>query len=297
MVRKLAPKPHPDWFWSMSGGLDSTAAFALTKNLYKNYQKRPVMVYLDTGIGLPINRLYLEELADRTDHQLWTLRTNESFEEWVERDGAPGAAAHGFVRNELKGRQSRKLTTLADDPVFVMGLAADESPSRAEMPKVREKVSHTEVYPVHRLSERERAEIVLRDDGIPVHPGWCYRHPLDCFCMAHGDPSELDRAEERFPWFVKRIREIEEAAGEGLKGNLGWDGLSAVEQQSIRDGHEQMSLCSEGCSRKQRRAVVEAFRAAVDGRSVEECVEILWDGVERETREPVQQRIDAVADD
>ena len=80
--RKQAPKlcdgQYPDWVWLTSGGIDSVAAFLLTRDaLHDNYGKRPLLVYLDTRIGLPRQRLYVEHFADAYDEQLWTLRTHE----------------------------------------------------------------------------------------------------------------------------------------------------------------------------------------------------------------------------
>ncbi|MFB6076860.1 MAG: phosphoadenosine phosphosulfate reductase family protein [Candidatus Nanohaloarchaea archaeon] len=267
---KLNAGQHPDWFWSVSGGVDSVAAYLLTRDaLHDNYGKRPVMVHLDTGIGLPANRLYLEELADRMHEQLWTLRTEENFREWVERDGAPGGGAHGEVKNELKDRQPSKLNTLADVPVYVLGLRAGESTHRAGLPKVVEKRRHVEVYPVHRLSREQCARIILEHEDVPINPCWLWNHATDCFCLAKGDPSEVDRVEERFPWFAQRLREIEEAAShDGLKGILGWDGLTAVEQDALEDGQEQLTLCGPACSRRGSPGPVEeAFRMVLDGAS------------------------------
>lgn len=83
--RKKAPKPYPDWFWSQSGEIDSTAAFLLTRDVLRdNYGKRPVMIHFDTGVGVPLNPLYLEELCDWCGEQLWTLRTEENFAEGIE---------------------------------------------------------------------------------------------------------------------------------------------------------------------------------------------------------------------
>lgn len=267
MNRKLAPNPHPDWFWSLSGGVDSTAAFLLTKDALKeNYHKTPVAVYFDTRIGLPLNRLYVEQLCDAYDVQLWTLRTEEKFEEWVARDGCPGPGAHRHVRNELKGRQSSKLATVASDPVFVLGLQAEEGPVRAAMAKVEQKRRHVEVRPVHRLSKVDCARIILEHEDCPINPCWLWNHFSDCGCLCHGDPSELDAVEERFPAFAQRLREIEEAADvDGLEDTLGWGGLTAVEQSAIRAGQEQATLCSESCGREQDPLVVRAFQAVVDG--------------------------------
>lgn len=279
--RKQAPKPHPDWFWCLSGGVDSTAAYLLTRDsLADNYGKRPVAVYWDTGVGLPLNRLYLEELCDTYDEQLVTWRTNQSLERYVTENDCPGGGAHVDVRKLLKGQQSSKLTTLADEPVYVIGLRADESANRARLAKVAEKARHVEVYPVHRLSVEECARIILQHEECPINPCWLWNHATDCFCLANGDPSELESVEERFPWFAQRLREIEEAAeADGLRGTLGWDGLRAVEKKAVRQGQQQMTLCGQGCQRRREPSVAQAFRARIQGASSAEAIAILDEGV------------------
>lgn len=275
-------KVHPDFFWSMSGGLDSTAAYLVTRRaLHENFSKRPVMTYWDTRVGAPLNRIYLEELADRYDEMLWSLRTHEKLEDWVaENDGCPGGGAHPNVRNILKGRQAWKLAGLADFPVYILGLRAGESDDRAEMDKVEDKDRHVEVRPVHRLSRRECARIVLEAEDCPINPFWVWPNCFsDCGCLANGDPSELECIEEKFPWFGQRMREIEEAAdADGLRSNLGWDGLTSIEKQAEIDGEQQMTLCGSGCGRKRDPLVVEAFSAVIEGAPRERGLEILNGG-------------------
>lgn len=289
-MRTQAPKrndgAHPDWIWSLSGGIDSTAAFLLTKDALEtsqqdgNYSKKPFSIYLDTSIGVPLNRLYVEQLCDAYSKQLWSLRTDESFLEWLRRDGAPGGGSHENVRNELKGRQSSKLATLCDHPVFVLGLAADESENRASLQKVVRKRRHVEVYPVHRLSRKERAEVILRHEECPRNPLW--EHPeviTDCGCLANGDPSELDSTIELFPEFGQRLREWEESiTHDGLKGTLGWDGLTATEKSAKRQDQEQARLpfCGPGCERERDPDVVRAFKARSRGATPSESIAVLY---------------------
>jgi 3'-phosphoadenosine 5'-phosphosulfate sulfotransferase (PAPS reductase)/FAD synthetase len=284
-------KVHPDWFWAMSGGIDSTAAYLLTKEaLHDNYGKRPMMVTWDTRIGLPLNRLYLEELADTYGEMLVSWRTHEKFEDRVAKRGkfegrddagAPGGAQHGPVRNELKGRQAGKLVSLADLPVVVIGLRAGESSTRAEMAKVEDKNGVVEVRPVHRLTKRDCARIILQHDDCPINPCWIWRFPSDCFCLANGDPSELDLAEELFPWFAQRIREYEEAAEPAIEEEwssvLGWDGLYAADRQAKGQGQQQakLSTCGDGCTRKQDPRITGAFKAKLAGEPKERCLGIL----------------------
>lgn len=285
--RKQGPKPHPDWFWLTSGGVDSVAAYLLTKDaLHENYQKRPLLVYLDTRVGLPFQRLFVEELADTYDEQLWTLRTHEKFEDrvagrgkYADRDdsGAPGAALHPDVQNELKGRQRDKLARLCEHkPVYVTGVRAGESDKRASKPKGEETPKARFVKPVYSLSKKDCARIILRHEDCPINPAWTWNHFTDCGCLSNGDPSELDAVEERFPWFAQRMREYEEAANaDGLRGVLGWDGLTAEEKSARRKGQQQMTLCGEGCQRRRAPATVRAFRARILGATPEESISIL----------------------
>jgi len=289
--RKRAPgqaSEHPDWILSLSGGVDSVAAAVVAIGALRsdgkggNYAKSPVAVYLDTRTGAPLNRLYCEQFCDWLGVQLWTLRTEEKFEDWLRRDGAPGAAAHQEVRNELKDRQVSKLTTMADDPVYVLGIAADESETRAGYGKVRGLRRHTEVYPVHRVSRNRRLEMILRADA-PRNPLWEQPRVIaDCGCLANGDPSELDKTEELFPNFAQRLREWEESIDyDGIKDTLGWGGLSADEYAAKRDGYEQATLSTCGingqCQRQRDPSVVRAFKADAHGASTEESVSILYD--------------------
>lgn len=285
--RKMAPRPEPDWFWLSSGGVDSVAAFLLTRDtLAENYQKRPVLVYLDTRVGLPFQRLYVEELADTYDEMLWSLRTHEKFEDRVaergkfaDRDdtGAPGAAQHPDVQNELKGRQREKLADLCPGkPIFITGVRAGESPDRSATPKAEHQRKCRYVKPAYSLSKIECARIILQHENCPINPAWLWNHFTDCGCLANGDPSELDAVAERFPWFAQRLREYEEASdADGLRDTLGWDGLSSNEKSARRSNQTQVSLCGEGCQRRRESVTVRAFRARIMGASPAEAIEIL----------------------
>jgi len=278
------PSDHPDWVLSLSGGIDSVAAAIIAHNAIEttqadgNYAKKPFAIYLDTCVGVPLNRLYVEQFCDWLGIQLWTLRTDESFLEWLRRDGAPGGGAHQNVRNELKDRQVSLRTSKLDHPHYILGISADESNTRAAFSKCREVGRHVEVYPVHRIPLKRRAEIILRSD-CPRNPLWeCPECIKDCGCLANGDPSELDKTIELFPEFGQRLREWEESiTHDGLKGILGWDGLTAREQSTVEAGHEQMTLCSDGCQRKRDPAVVRAFKARSRGATITESVSILYE--------------------
>jgi len=288
--RKQAPKlvdgQHPSWYWLISGGIDSVAAYLLTKDaMHENYGKRPLMTYLETRIGLPFNRLYVEELADAYDEQLWGLRTHEKIEDRIakrgkyadrEDAGPPGAAQHTEVQNEVKGRQRETLANRDPATIYVTGIRADESEERAAYPKGEVSGGIRYVKPVYELTKKECAEIILRHPECPINPGWWWNHYTDCGCSAKGDPGETDTVQKRFPAFGQRIREWEEAIpDEGLRSMLGWDGLTAEEKRARKSGQRQLSLCGDGCQRRVPTPIEQAFKARAFGASVGEAVAIL----------------------
>jgi 3'-phosphoadenosine 5'-phosphosulfate sulfotransferase (PAPS reductase)/FAD synthetase len=248
------------------------------------------MVYLDTRVGLPFQRLYVEQLADAFGEQLWSLRTHEHFEDRVagrgkyeDRDdsGPPGAALHSDVQNELKGRQRELLARGFDNLIYVTGIRAEESHARSKTAKADESRDIRYVKPAFELTKKECAQIVIENEQCPINPAWVWNHFTDCGCLANGDPSELDAVEEKFPAFASRLREYEEAINhDGLKSVLGWDGLTPAEKNARKHGSTQMDimdLCGGGCQRKRKPAVSRALMARLDGATVDEAVDILYE--------------------
>jgi len=287
--RKLAPKPWPDYFWLLSGGIDSVAAFVLTVDAVENnYGKRPVAVYLDTRIGNPAQRLYVEQLTDYYEQQLWTLRTHEKFEDRVAKRGKfegrddagpPGGSQHSNVQNELKGRQRDLLERGYDEITYITGIRKRESEARAKYPKGESDGDVRYVKPCYELTQKQCAEIIIRS-GCPINPLWLIPDVItDCGCLANGDPSELDKTREEFPAFGQRLSEIEEASAvDGVEGMLGWDGLTYRERDEIESGYEQMTLCGESCNRRREPRIVRALRMAHHGRTVRSCLSTLYGG-------------------
>ena len=245
----------PDWFILVSGGKDSVVAAHLTYSaLNQNYQKRPIVIYLDTGeVRLDAQRIYVEQLCDHFGWQLWTLRTHESYSQTVEEDGCPGAAQHGTIQNKLKGRQRSKLSTVSGNAHLITGIRWEESPARAGTPKAHYDEGTRAWYykPIASWTDADLDDYIEEHD-IPRNPLWDASHPTDCFCGAMGSPEELIEAEANgFETFVQRIREIEESVEfHDRRGTWGWSGLSPKEryQEDAKNDPEQLSLCGPSCS-------------------------------------------------
>jgi len=241
----------PDWFYLLSGGKDSVAAALLAdKAVQRNYQKNPVAVYLDTGIGIPANRIYVEELCDRMGWSLWTLRTHENYDKVVTENGCPGPANHTTTYNQLKGRQLSKLATVASNPVYISGINKYESDARAKTDKAQQERRWWHAKPVFEWTDEQIREYV--DTHAPVsNPLWDTNYFQDCACGAMASPEELiDATADGFEWFVQRIREYEESAEfHDKRGTWGWGGTTEEVQRALdhENDPDQMTLCGESC--------------------------------------------------
>lgn len=142
---------------------------------------------------------------------------------------------------------------------------------------------------------KQRVEIILRS-GCPLNPIWIMRKVIaDCGCFANGDVSEADETVKKFPAFGQRLREYEEAIEhDGLKGTLGWGGLTAEEQRAREQGQRQETLASMcgigGCQSQQDPDVIQAIRAKANGATADEAVAILYG------HDPTEAEKAAVAD-
>jgi len=235
----------------MSGGKDSVAA-ALVANdaIQENYQKTPVAVYLDTTVGIPANRIYVEELCDRMGWQLWTLRTHEHYKDRVQENGCPGPADHGNTYNVLKGRQLSKLATISTNPVYVTGINKHERPEREKSGKADYSQRRWHVKPIFTWTDEQIKDYVQAKSPVQ-NQLWEKNYFQDCACGAMATPEELiDAAGDGFEWFVQRIREYEESAEfQDKRSTWGWGGTSTKMQRALDHENDpnQMILCGEGC--------------------------------------------------
>lgn len=103
-------------FLLVSGGDDSVALAArcypwLTR-CWQCEQSQPVdikVVHIDTGIGLPETRQYVQDLAMMQGWELVIRKTPVSYEELVRKHGFPGPSSHRYMYIQLKERPLQTL--------------------------------------------------------------------------------------------------------------------------------------------------------------------------------------------
>lgn len=230
-----------------SGGKDSIVATHKTMQEAAGDKKNAVVVYLDTTIGIEANRQYVEDLCDEYNWQLWTLRTQQTFEQMVEEYGFPGPSMHKMAYSYLKERQLSKLASVAEDPHFYTGIRINESDRRMRnYDEEDEMLGATWHKPIAHWT-LDDVEAYIEDHNIPENELWNQGHFKDCGCGAYGSPSELIELEADYPEVYERIRKLEESVDRDDEYTTwGWGALSDEQLRGIRaeNDDQQLTLCS-----------------------------------------------------
>jgi 3'-phosphoadenosine 5'-phosphosulfate sulfotransferase (PAPS reductase)/FAD synthetase len=234
-------------FGLCSGGKDSIVAVHKMMQEAESGRKNPVVVYLDTTIGIPENRKYVESLCDEYGWQLWTLRTPANYDEIVDEYGFPGPGQHTLAYSYLKERQLRKLASVSDDPHFYTGIRRSESDRRmGNAERVDENLGavwHSDIIDW----TLDDVEEYIEENGIPQNPLWNNGHFKDCGCGAFGTREELIELEADYPEMYERITAIEQEIDRDDTYTLwAWGSLSGNAQRSLeaQNDDEQLTLCS-----------------------------------------------------
>lgn len=229
----------------VSGGQDSVVAAHYTHN---EIREIGALVYLDTGTGASKNREYVEKFADHMGLQLWTLRTDESYESMVHEHGFPGPSQHGIFYFSLKERQISKLATAVGGDLHLWtGVRRRESENRmGNVEEISQADRWTWHAPLHDWSKHSCVSYIDEHD-LPKNDIWStLGRSADCWCGCYGNPEELLDAEVcGLDDVVGQLRNLEsEVDFDDEKDTWAHGGLSDVEKRAKRVDDEHMTLCA-----------------------------------------------------
>lgn len=201
----------------LSGGKDSVCA----AHVLAGQDRLAGCVYLETGIGVPETRPFVERLCTEMG---WRLRVEVApitYEQLVLRWGFPkGPWGHRRAYGWLKERgiiRARK--EIGGDPVFASGARISESDRRAR--SIARGFRHNGgvriVNPIEDWSSKEVWRY-LRERGIPTSPAYTWLgRSGDCLCGSFSQKGEADLIRRLYPSFFERIQELERTVTEAGK--------------------------------------------------------------------------------
>lgn len=247
-----------DNFILCSGGMDSVA---MTHYVHDDLPgvTRPRVIYLDTTIGTPAQRVYVQALSDHYDWQLHTIRTESDFVDTTDKYDfyGPSPGAHENVFQKLKGRQIDGLTTIAEEPHFYWGTYKAESDRRKklvveEWTDDRGAVHHAPIWD----KDEQWVRDYLVENEVPPNPLWDKPFCTDCCCGSKADRTELIELEaEGFTKMAGYLRELEEELGSDKKTGLwAWGSLDEDVLRNIETEADELQSrlaawgCGEACT-------------------------------------------------
>lgn len=205
-------------FGMFSGGHDSVTSSHVA-SLHPAFSG---VSHIDTTIGVPETRAYVDRIAALYDWPLKVYRPPVSYREIVLKHGFPGPGGHLFMYTRLKERCIQYLVRdhkakWKDRIGMVTGVRLSESVRRmGHVEPIQRKGGQLWIAPILHWDDDDKLEY-MRRYGIPRNPvvdTMCMS--CECLCGAFAKKEELLDLEASYPVTAQVIRDLEaesEAAG------------------------------------------------------------------------------------
>jgi 3'-phosphoadenosine 5'-phosphosulfate sulfotransferase (PAPS reductase)/FAD synthetase len=202
--------------WSMFSGGDDSLATAIVTSQALGFRG---CVHLDTGIGIPETREFVQETCRAQGWPLLVYRAKDygqDYERLAVEYGFPGPAAHWRMYVRLKERALRAFirehkTHRRDRIVLSTGARLTESERRmGHVQQVRREGVRVWANPIDTWTKSECHDLIAAA-GIPRNPVVELLHMSgECLCGSFAKPNELNEIALWYPHVAARIRAIEE---------------------------------------------------------------------------------------
>jgi 3'-phosphoadenosine 5'-phosphosulfate sulfotransferase (PAPS reductase)/FAD synthetase len=200
-----------------SGGKDSCAALAYTKELLQDQQTRPrlVALHVDTTAGLPAVEGFAEEFCAFLGVPLEVIRPEEDYFTLVKRWGVPRPRAR-WCCFHLKIEPIRVYLESQQDYVVLDGMRRQESRKRSGYPATYDHPHFgLVVHPIIDWTSEEIEDFITSRD-LPVNPAYQLGFSSwECWCGVFKRKCEFERLLEVDREFFMRLVELEDALRSG----------------------------------------------------------------------------------
>lgn len=211
-IAEYAPKRI---FGLFSGGDDSLTATHAARRLLGSAMD--AVVHINTGIGLPETRAFVDTACDALDWSLIEYKAKDcgqDYEQLVLAYGFPGARHHTKMFNRLKERPLRALDrdNTGGNNVLISGLRKQESGRRMRLKNepIQKDGRRIWVAPFFYWSNDQIREYRERIE-LPKNPAKQYLCMSgECLCGAYAKKGETKQIEFFFPATGKYLRDLEQ---------------------------------------------------------------------------------------
>lgn len=211
------------------------------------------VAHIDTGIGIPETRQYVEDVCDRFGWPLEVVSSDFEYEEIVKEFGFPGPGVHIIMYSKLKERALRKIARRHDDkPTFITGVRRSESQRRfANVTPEQEAQQWVWQANIFDWSQQDVLDYIDTHELPTNRVKELYHHSGECLCGAFGNRTEeLALLEAHFPDIADRIKSLEDEVqsdrgADDPRSYWAHGGMSDTDLRALLADHDdrQMMLC------------------------------------------------------
>ena len=233
ILKQLAEEDRDNIFAAVSGGDDSIVA------LYFAYLSPHIeldgILHIDTGIGIPETREYVEEIAEDLGLKCYTVGEgnirypHESYSYLVTKFGFPGAnpIAHSQVQSNLKDKPFNRFESYINgDIALISGVRKAESNRRYDKLRqlaengINEVKQILWVSPIVEFDEKDLKEFKEEHDIKENMVSAMLNSSGECLC-AYEDRQRLETLKEFYPEVAQKIFKLEfDVLEEVARGNV-----------------------------------------------------------------------------
>ncbi|MGC8988050.1 phosphoadenosine phosphosulfate reductase family protein [Infirmifilum sp.] len=205
---------------SFSGGRDSLVACHLSWMALKGSGVPFEVVFVDTGVGLPVVRQYVEQVSELIGWRLVVVAPKANFFEVASKWGMPTPRRRWCCRLlKLQPLLDYATSLGASTVLFITGLRRLESKRRRRIKgyyyRHHQGVHIYYVDPIVDWSDKD-VEEYIRKHGLPVNPvSKLIGFSGECFCGVYTKLDHLVKVARNWPDFIERFKVLEERWKEG----------------------------------------------------------------------------------
>lgn len=204
-------------FVLFSGGKDSCAALAYTKELIQEMEPKPSLValHVDTTVSLPSSEDFVQEFCTRLGVPLTIVKPKTDYFTLARKWGVPRPRAR-WCCFHLKIKPLKDYLKGFSGYVVLDGMRREESRKRSSYPRTYEHPHFGLV--VHPIIEwaQEQVDTYLESLGLPLNPAYEFGFSSwECWCGVFKRKSEFKRLKEVDPEFFAKLLELENSLTSG----------------------------------------------------------------------------------
>jgi hypothetical protein len=221
------------------------------------------VAHIDTGIGIPQSREFVQETCKREGWDLTVIRAKEDcgqdYDQIVLERGFPGPPSHRFMYIQLKERaieelvRRNKVYRSSQKVMLLTGITHDDSVRRSGYGNDVIKLNKSQLWVNHMYyMGKTWMHHYVHDAGIPRSPvSEIFGMSGECCCGAYAEEGELAAIRLICPALADRIERLEERVWE--RGHhWRWEGRPPKERDTFTPDMFDLPMCR-GCLKEQLR--------------------------------------------